>query len=215
MKILHFGLLLLALLTSSLVQAKQKQPPVYIGASVGVSVFDVTKENVSDYLITEFDKTDTYFKFIGGNRYNKYISVEFGYVALGGFNFSDTYQYIPQDKPDDLVINNSDTSEDVHGFIANVVLTYPLTNNVIVFSKVGAFDWSSKIKNHNTEIYINNSGSNETSTSYQYSNDGTDIFYGAGLSYNWRSFRVNIEYELFKYDRQRVGVVSIGAALHF
>ena len=215
MKIQHLSLLLLAIFTSSLVQAKQSQPPVYISASVGLSGFDVTKKNVSEHLITDFSNTDTYFKFIGGNRYNKYISLEFGYVNLGGFSFSDTYQYIPQDKPNDLVIRNSDTTEKVEGFIANVVFTYALSSEVDVFSKVGVFDWSSNTKSNFTAIYIDNRGSNETTSSFKYTHEGTDVFYGAGLSYNWQSFRLNIEYELFKYDRQSIGVVSIGGALHF
>jgi hypothetical protein len=215
MKIQHLGLLILALFSSSLVQAKQSQPPVYISASVGLSVFDVSKNNVSEHLITDFSNTDTYFKFIGGNRFNEYISVEFGYVNLGGYNFSDTYQYIPQDKPNDLVIRNSDTSETVQGFIANVVFTYALSNKVEVFSKVGVFDWSSNTKSNLTGIYIDNSGSNETTSSFKSRHEGTDIFYGAGLSYNWQNFRLNIEYELFKYDEQSVGVISIGGVLHF
>ncbi len=215
MKIQHSWLLLLAIFTSSLVQAKQSQSPVYISASVGLSGFDVSKKEVSEHLITDFSNTDTYFKFIGGNRFNKYISVEFGYVNLGGFSFSDTYQYIPQGKPNHLVIRNSGTAETVKGFIANAVFTYALSNKVEVFSKVGVFDWSSNINRSFTEIYIYNGGSNETTSSSKYSSEGTDIFYGAGLSYNWQNFRLNIEYELFKYDEQSVGVISVGGALHF
>lgn len=208
MKVQSYTFIVLFLLSSQFAFAQNRTDSVFVGFSVGTSIFDISKESVSDNIVTGFDNKDVAFKLIGGHQFNDYLSIEFGYLNLGGYYFSDTYS-------DDKYTTSSSTNVDINGLMADLVLSYSLTNKVDVFAKLGIFDWSSGEINRVSVTPIEDTGEEELVDFTSRNMDGNDLFYGVGLSYQWLNTKWIIEYELFNTSVKNVDLISVGAQFYF
>lgn len=182
------------LVLSGLVAASQTPAQgFYLGGSVGQSDFD--DSNAVPDLITSgtVDGTDTGYKIFGGYQFNQNFGVELAYVDLGKATYSGTFFGAP------VTGGTVKTS----GFNISAVGTLPLGSSFALFGKVGAFAWEAK--------------ANDTTGGVSFSGkeDGTDLSYGLGASYNFtKNVGVRAEWERFKAVGD-IDLLSVGLIYKF
>ncbi|TWX73808.1 outer membrane beta-barrel protein [Colwellia sp. C1TZA3] len=174
----------------------------YVGASLGQSSFDIDTEDLDLSSNGDYDDTDVSLKMLAGYSFNQYFSLEVSYVDFGQVAVTDNYSQ------SSVNVAVGMTSE-LTGFTASIIAGYPLSEEFTIYAKAGANAWEA-----DTSVRTSASGIdfeiNESET-----NDGTDVFVGLGLSYNFQSFSVRGEYELYDIDGSDVGVLSVGAIYNF
>ncbi|MDN3651285.1 outer membrane beta-barrel protein [Thalassotalea ponticola] len=203
----------LCLSTSSVAHAESVDADntMYVGGFIGQATYDLAS---NDFGVDSFDDSDTSFKLIGGYQINAYISIEGGYTNLGELTFSLSesvgLEVIGGGTFDTLI----DGSVEVDGLIINVVGSYPVAEQVSIYAKVGMFSWDSQLESY---MEFNSSDPQIPSESFSVSEseDGSDVFYGLGLTYHWNDISFRAEYELFESDSDQIDVFSIGAVYNF
>ncbi len=177
---------------------------IYVGAFVGQSSFDASG---GDFDGLSVDDSDTAFKFLAGYQFNDYLSLEGGYANLGELTISAHEVEGPYEF-------KVDGSVEVDGLFVNVVGSYPVSEQFSLYAKVGLFSWDAE-----SELKSSFSSSDpeipSESYSESFSDDGSDVFYGVGLTYHWNEISFRAEYEMFESDGDDVDVFSIGAVYNF
>lgn len=119
----------------------------------------------------DFDEDAGVLKGYVGAQFNSYLALELGYQ-----NFDE--------------LNDADSNAEVDGYSLALLLTAPLAERFSVYAKGGWFEWESQLST-NTPEFIDISSTQ----------DGGDIFYGAGLQYAFTdNILARIEYERFELD---------------
>ena len=132
----------------------------YLDASVGQT--DINESGWDD---------GTSFSIGAGYSFTKYISVEARYIDFGEFDDND---------PPVWTVSGD-------AFVVDLVGSYPLTDRVSMFAKVGVFGW---------DVELTEDGFGELA-----SDDGTDITYGVGISLSFaESFSSYIQFKRYAFD---------------
>ncbi|WP_413112557.1 outer membrane beta-barrel protein [Thaumasiovibrio sp. DFM-14] len=79
------------------------------------------------------------------------------------------------------------------------IMHIPLGNNLSVFGKLGVHQWDMRISSRRT---IEKS-------------EGADVLFGAGVAMQLGAFGLRLEHEKFEFDKNDIGVTSLGAAIYF
>ncbi|MDN3653788.1 outer membrane beta-barrel protein [Thalassotalea ponticola] len=186
----------------------------YLGGLIGQANYDLPTH---EFLADGEDDSDTSFKAIVGYKYNQYLGLEGGYLSLGELKFSELYSLaIPSypGVPIETFDNQISGSLEVDGYILNAVVSYPVLDKFSLYAKAGVFMWDTDFNSTLNQI-SNNPEIPSQSYSLSDSNDGSDLFYGAGVSYEWNRISLRVEYELFDVDGDEVDSLSIGATYNF
>ncbi|MDP5032476.1 MAG: outer membrane beta-barrel protein [Paraglaciecola sp.] len=119
----------------------------------------------------DFDDDSAVLKGYIGAQFNRYISLELAYQ-----NFDEA--------------NDIDNNAEIDGLSLAAIASLPLTENLSIFAKGGWFEWDADVSADIPAV--------GTVTSSQ---DGGDIFYGAGLQYSFtKNIQARIEYERFELE---------------
>ncbi|MBW6509985.1 MAG: porin family protein [Desulfuromonadales bacterium] len=123
-----------------------------------------------------------------GYSFNEYFSTEVRYIDFGDF--------------DDDIFPVWTISGDA--FVFNIVGKYPVTDRFSVFAKLGFFAWDAEVK--------------EQGFGKLGSDDGTDITYGAGLSFLFAekiASYVQFQRYEFKIDGENIDLDDISVGLQY
>jgi OOP family OmpA-OmpF porin len=165
----------------------------YVGGSVGKSDID---DEVASGLITagSVDGSDTGLKIFGGYQFNQNFGLEVAYVDLGEASYSGTFSGLPV----------TGGKVEISGLNVSAVGTFPVSPSFAVFGKVGLFAWDAEASDVTGGV------------PFSASDDGTDISYGIGVSYNFtKNLSARAEWEAFKTDPADASLLSIGLAFKF
>lgn len=183
----------------------------YIGGDVGIANTRVSDADIDLFFqqsqlnanSVRVDNDDTSWSAFFGYQFNRYFSLELGYLDLGKRSVDFT------GKTSDL---NSfyDSVEHVYpqsvgGVSANLVVSYPFADNFKVSGKLGYFDWrgSSRTSDDNNEV-----GRDRISDQ--------DLWYGVELNYrlidNWQTYT---GFSRIKLSRDTNTVFSLGVRYYF
>ena len=153
-------LMAVALSFSLTAVAHAQEAGFYIDASVGQT--DINESGWDD---------GTSFSVGAGYSFTQYISAEARYIDFGEFDDNDPPVW--RLSGDALVVD--------------LVASYPLTDKVSMFAKLGVFGWDAE---------LNQDGFGELA-----SDDGTDITYGVGVSFGFTdSFSSYIQFKRYAFE---------------
>jgi len=163
----------------------------YAGVGIGKAEADVSDSSVSQRLLgaaatgitSSVDDGDTAYKVTVGYNYNKYFSVEGGYINFGNFDIDASGSDLGQP-----IVGSFDADTD--GFSIAAVGKWPIANQFSLIGKVGAYYWNSDV-----DVNVVQSGVPVATASVD--DDGTDFFYGVGAQYDFNKFSVRAEYEIY------------------
>lgn len=183
----------------------------YVGGELGSAKTKVNKSDVDrffrqsniDASAISVDDSDMGWSAFAGYQFNTYLALEVGYLDLG-------------ERSVDLNGRSTDTAaffdnvehiypQSAKGLKANVVGSYPLTEDIKVSGKVGFFDWRGKYRTYeNTALR----GSDKVSD--------TDFWYGLELNYrlnnNWQAYG---SFSRVKLTRDKNNLFSLGLRYYF
>lgn len=151
----------------------------YAGAGVGQANLQIDALDIVPGVDYKFDADETAYKVFAGWRFNKYISVELGYLDLG--TLSDSVKF---DTGAGIV--DVDTEIDLSGFAPYVVGTLP----------IGIFELSAKLG----YVFYDVDGkvsSDALGESDSFSDSDEDLAYGVGAGMTvFDHLNVKLEYEV-------------------
>ena len=159
----------------------------YIGGSYG----EAEQKDVcnADRVLDTCDDEDDAWKIFIGYQFNKYISLEGGYVDFGESESTYTFAGLP----------NNFAHAEIDGFYSNALFSFPVHEKVSIFGKFGILFWDIELTdgiNNGLEI-----------VEFETDDDGTDYFFGAGIQAKiTKHISARAEYEFYK----DVGDSSIG-----
>jgi hypothetical protein len=159
----------------------------YIGVEVSNNEYDTGVSAVSGATL---DDEDTGYAIVGGFKLADNIDLEFGYRDFGEASLKgdsgDTFTF----NGTDYVFTASATIKaEADSFFLGVKPSHNLTDNVQVFGRLGFHAWDSKL-----------SVSSGTSSS-DVNEDGTDPYYGVGLSAKFgNGFVAEASYNTYETD---------------
>lgn len=177
----------------------------YIGLDVGQATYDATLQDVAildDGSITSasLDDTDTSFGLKLGYQVTPNFSLEGGYLDLGELVVNATsdgsgFLYAPG--PVSFTVS-------ADGLFFNGKGILPLNEKFSLYGKLGFLLWDIE------------GTLSDTTVSVSASDDGNDIFYGIGGSFNiTTSIALNADYMFYTLDDGDVDVLSLGIQFGF
>ena len=140
-------LMMVAVGNNTAVAAEQDQKGFYAGAAVGNATSDVSASSFADGLTAagynvsdvSLDDSATGFKIFAGFMFNEYVGVQGSYVDLGQLE-SEFTASVPPDQIDALLATGADLLPGRgRGWLADLVLQYPLSDRVSVYGTAGVF----------------------------------------------------------------------------
>ena len=173
--------------------AAQASAQLYAGAGFGPTDFE---DDVVLGLIDSgtVDTTDTGWKAFAGFHVHPNFALEAGYVDLGEVTYAGTFG-------GDTV---SDGRIEATGVSLAPVAVLPITPAFEVFGKLGLLVWEAEAK----DVIAGTRSSIEE--------DGTDVFFGAGLTYGFtRNVAARAEYELFRLEDVDASLLSVSLVFRF
>lgn len=186
-------------LASGTVSLAFAQSGVYLGASIGQSMFSDSCKDEADVVLSSCDDKDTGFKVFGGYMFNPNFGVEFGYVNLGEVAASGTFLGTP-----------FTAAIETTGFTAHAVGALPLNEQFSLLGKLGLIRWDA------------DAGVSAGGVSGSVSEDGTDFALALGAQYNIsRSVGVRAEWDFYKdlgnneTGEDDVQLLSVGIVFSF
>jgi OmpA-OmpF porin, OOP family len=181
----------------------------YIGGNYGRTVESIDDGEIANTIIgggltgMEDDDSDRGYKFFVGYQFNHYLAVEAGYVDLGDFG-------VRVARDPDVGTLTSDTS--YKGYNLDVVGTWPMTQRLSAFGRVGAFHYQTE------ENFI---GTQSLAASLSRDDKDTGYKFGAGLEYSFTD-RLSARVEAERYriedmlgDNGSVNLYSVGLVYRF
>jgi OOP family OmpA-OmpF porin len=201
-KLLIPALGLSAILASSVVAA---ETPWYVGAGFGqvdtsLSDSDLSSlDDGSDFTAITIDGKDTALSIYSGYQIDPNFSVELGYIDMGSYSASTTSD------GSGTVFNagNVDIGVDLTAFNLGMKGMLPISNNFAGYGKLGFTRWEADFSATNGAL----SGSA--------SDDGTDLYYGVGASYDLGKVRFVAEFVRYAVDDIDADIIAAGIEYKF
>jgi hypothetical protein len=172
-----FAPLAIALALSLPAVAQAQETGAYLDASVG-------RRDIGE---SGWDN-GTSFSFGAGYSFSDYISAEARYIDFGEFD---------DDVPPIWTLSGD-------AFVVDLVASYPLSDRVSIFAKLGFFSW---------DVELTEAGFGELA-----SDDGTDLTYGAGFAFSFTDqFSSYLQFKryAFEVDGEDVDLDDIGIGLQY
>ena len=163
----------------------------YVGGSAGTTKWNI---GPSDILTTgSIDNNDTAYKIFGGYDFTKNWGVELGYADLGKYEFNGTYGGVSV---------RGDVKITAYTLVG--VGTFPITDELAVFGKLGMYSWDAKASASSGSINGSATGT------------GSNALYGLGMKFNFNDhLSMRGEYERFHDTDNPIDVFSVGVAYKF
>lgn len=191
-----------AICATVLLASPDAQAKIYAGASLGQASADFGAADVADGSMLSsirIDDSDSGEKLYAGISFFKFVALEVGLVDLGEFSVSAT----SDGTGGSYAAGAVDALAAVDGILVSAVGRLPL-GKFTLFAKTGYYSWDA-------DLSVTNGGA-----TLAMSEDGTDIAYGAGISYRFGlSFSIRLEYEIFDIDGTDVDFASAGVAFRW
>lgn len=179
----------------------------YIGANIGQASYDATLSDFSvlhdgSIFSASIDDSDTSFSLTLGYQLTPNIAFEGGFIDLGELTVSansDGSGFLYAPGPVTLKIAVDGLFFDVKGLL-------PLNEQFSLYGKLGLLKWSE------------DAVLSDVTGSLSVDDDGTDIFFGIGASFNINnSISLNADYSRYKVDEDEedVDVLSVGIQFGF
>jgi OOP family OmpA-OmpF porin len=191
-----------ALLASSVVAAES---PWYVGVGVGqvdtgLSASDLSPlDDGSDFTNITTDAKDTAFSIYGGYQIDPNFSVEFGYINMGSYSADAT----SDGSGTAFNAGNIDIDVDLTAFNLGMKGMLPIANNFAGYGKLGFTRWDADFSAANGAL------------SASASDDGTDLYYGVGASYDIGNVRFLAEFVRYAVDDIDADVIAAGIEYKF
>tara|TARA_R110001583_G_scaffold192127_1_gene358326 strand:- start:342 stop:890 length:549 start_codon:yes stop_codon:yes gene_type:complete len=158
---------------------------MYAGGSFGSTTLDWDALDEAEASGASVDDSDTGFKLFIGSRINENFAVEGFYADLGEATAS---------------APGITAKLDADSFGVAAVGILPVNEKVELFAKIGFQAWDATAS-------ATGIGSE--------SDDGTDLMFGAGVSYKINKVTIRGEFEQFQLDDADVNMLSAGVAFTF
>ena len=193
--------LILTILAFSMLSFQSvKSEEFYIGIDYLNNEIDTGITNVSSTL----DEKDSGYSLYAGFPMSENLDLEvsyndFGEASLSGNNGNQfiyegtTYQFTTT-----ATISASATSI---GFAAKPKVE--ISEGVVLYGKLGVHNWDS-------ELNITS-----TNTTANADDDGSDVFYGAGIEINLANLKGRVGYSLYDLDGEDVDSINVGLSYNF
>ena len=173
---------------------------VYIGIDYLNNKIDTGVTNISSNL----DEKDTGYSLYAGMPINENLDIEISYQDFGeaslsgvsGNQFkvgSTTYQF--------TTTATIAAKADSFGIAAKP--KYNINDNITVYGKLGIHSWESTLS------------VNAATGSANVTEDGTDIFYGAGIQVAFNNLSARVGYTIYDLDGEDVDSINAGLAFKF
>jgi OOP family OmpA-OmpF porin len=184
----------------------------YLGASAGTANADYNSSDLVNALPSytvqnvSIDDNDTGWKVFGGYEFTPNWAIEAAYVDLGEI----TTEFSATLAPDDLPQFVSDAAA-IHpymasGFALTGVGKFDISQTVVVFGKIGLFNWDA-------EGNVKETGSGQL---VKLDDSGTNLVYGLGISYEVSpQFGIRAEWESYDVDWDKINLFSVGVEYRF
>ena len=196
MKKIIIAVFALTLFTSQSLKAEG----FYIGLDYLNTKYDSGVTNISSRL----DEEDSGYSLFAGMPVNENLDIEvsyqdFGEASLSGVSGnqfrvgSTTYQFT----------TTATIALDANSFGIAAKPKYKINDNISVYGKLGLHNWESTLS------------VNAATGSANISEDGTDIFYGAGIQANYNNLSARVGYTIYDLDGEDVESINVGLAYRF
>jgi len=198
----RFAGLLLALSVTASTFASDKGP--YLGGAGGVSVVDISESDITKIAVdggfasarTDIDDTDFGWKAYLGYRFNRYLALEAAYIDFGEVTF-DTVTTGPDAEIDSKV--------EADAWALDALLTFPATDWLSLYGRVGAFYWDAHGK---LAAIVGGEG-----VADRRDTKGTDSKIGVGVAFRPGGMPLAIRVEAERYfdvgDEEELGQADI------
>lgn len=196
------AIILLALSSSAFAD----QGNFYIGISGGTADIETGVSNTTG--TANLDEDDTGWKVYGGYQWENNFGVEFNYANFGEASFSgnDGDQFDFDNTTYEFTADG--VNIDLEGKTFGLGATYSLPvidDTFFINAKIGLHRWDADMT-----VTSNNAGG------VSLSDDGTDPFYGLGLSYQFtKEIGARVEFERYEFDTEDVDYASAGLTFSF
>ena len=173
---------------------------VYIGIDYLNNKIDTGVTNISSNL----DEKDTGYSLYAGMPINENLDIEISYQDFGeaslsgvsGDQFkvgSTTYQFT----------TTATIAAEADSFGIAAKPKYNINDNITVYGKLGIHSWESTLS------------VNAATGSANVTEDGTDIFYGAGIQVAFNNLSARVGYTIYDLDGEDVDSINAGLAFKF
>ena len=173
---------------------------VYIGIDYLNNKIDTGVTNISSNL----DEKDTGYSLYAGMPINENLDIEISYQDFGeaslsgvsGNQFkvgSTTYQFT----------TTATIAAEADSFGIAAKPKYNINDNITVYGKLGIHSWESTLS------------VNAATGSANVAEDGTDIFYGAGIQVAFNNLSARVGYTIYDLDGEDVDSINAGLAFKF
>ena len=173
---------------------------VYIGIDYLNNKIDTGVTNISSNL----DEKDTGYSLYAGMPINENLDIEISYQDFGeaslsgvsGNQFkvgSTTYQFT----------TTATIAAEADSFGIAAKPKYNINDNITVYGKLGIHSWESTLS------------VNAATGSGNVTEDGTDIFYGAGIQVAFNNLSARVGYTIYDLDGEDVDSINAGLAFKF
>jgi OOP family OmpA-OmpF porin len=208
----HYKQGLMAVVTAGAALASgQTSAEIYVGASIGEATLESNYQDTYCYYgcsleTIDFEGNDTAFKVFGGYMFNEYVGIEAGYIDMGTMDDRQGLdKYTGYDGGETL-----GSEVDITGYTVQLVGQYPI-GPVDLFAKVGFLNYDEEAQLTWRDPNSVSPTLSVASSSYgycyntddayvckdTYGDEGNDLAWGVGASYNVGDFGVRAEYEAF------------------
>ena len=173
---------------------------VYMGIDYLNNKIDTGVTNISSNL----DEKDTGYSLYAGMPINENLDIEISYQDFGeaslsgvsGNQFkvgSTTYQFT----------TTATIAAEADSFGIAAKPKYNINDNITVYGKLGIHSWESTLS------------VNAATGSANVTEDGTDIFYGAGIQVAFNNLSARVGYTIYDLDGDDVDSINAGLAFKF
>ena len=154
---------------------------LYITGSLGQAKADI--DSISGVTI---DDKDTSYSLGLGYKINDYIAIEGGYRSLGEATLSSTAAVSGTYLGKSFTASGTvGAAADATGFFLGGNFSLPVTNKFSAHLKAGLFNWDSDITGSGSGTITYDGTVYAVATSLSTDEDGTDLYYGLGASYQF------------------------------
>ncbi len=169
----------------------------FLGAGIGKSTVKFDGESESDQST----------QFVIGYTPNDIVSFSIGTKDFGSMNDSWSYR---DDYPEGYFSGWGSSSLSVDGIPLTLDLNIPVNNSFAFRFQLGYLKWKAQLKGSTT--WEDSWFGEVTRNTYSYNEklaDGTDFFYGAGITTRFESSELLFGYTRFKLDQVKVNELQL------